>query len=231
MGSGLYDELVAKQLLVPHVEVDAPRGGAGAFRILKPDLVPFISYPYEWSFGQLKAAALTTLRIQRIALRHDMSAARRLRVQRAVRRLAARLHRHAFLRGLRRGKTVGGLPAVLPALPGAALPHGRLRPEALGAVGELDRRHPARRRPQARAPADTDGGRASSPTSPCTRRRRSGSGRRRPGDRAPPGSAAPPCSASSTACGRPSRGFPGIPGRRNGRTITRRPTTPTRRWS
>ncbi|MBE3063835.1 MAG: SAM-dependent methyltransferase [Spirochaetes bacterium] len=73
MGSGLYDELVAKQLLVPHVEVDAPRGGAGAYRILKPDLVPFISYPYEWGFGQLKTAALTTLRIQRIALRHDMT--------------------------------------------------------------------------------------------------------------------------------------------------------------
>ena len=73
MGSGLYDELVAKQLLVPHVEVDAPRGGPGAYRILKPDLVPFISYPYEWSFGQLKKAALTTLRIQRIALGHDMT--------------------------------------------------------------------------------------------------------------------------------------------------------------
>jgi SAM-dependent methyltransferase len=80
MGGGLYDELVAKQLLVPHVEIEgvaggagAPLGGADAWRILKPDLVPFISYPYEWSFSQLKKAALTTLRIQRIALRHDMS--------------------------------------------------------------------------------------------------------------------------------------------------------------
>ncbi len=73
MGSGLYDELAAKQLLVPHVEVDAPRGGTGAYRTLRPDLVPFISYPYEWSFGQLKKAALTTLRIQRIALKHGMS--------------------------------------------------------------------------------------------------------------------------------------------------------------
>lgn len=73
MGSGLYDELVAKQLLVSHVEVDAPRGDTGAYRILKPELVPFISYPYEWSFGQLRKAALTTLRIQRIALRHDMT--------------------------------------------------------------------------------------------------------------------------------------------------------------
>ena len=73
MGSGLYDELVAKQLLIPHVEVDASRGDDGAYRVLKPDLIPFISYPYEWSFGQLKKAALTTLRIQEIALRHGMS--------------------------------------------------------------------------------------------------------------------------------------------------------------
>lgn len=97
MGSGLYDELVEKQLLVPHAEVEAPRDGAmarprggavarprdgamarpgdgaGAFRILKPDLIPFISYPYEWSFSQLKAAALTVIRIQRIALKHGMT--------------------------------------------------------------------------------------------------------------------------------------------------------------
>jgi 2-polyprenyl-3-methyl-5-hydroxy-6-metoxy-1,4-benzoquinol methylase len=73
MGSGLYDELVAKQLLIPHVEVDGVVGGAGAWRIVKPDLVPFISYPYEWSFSQLKKAALTTLRIQRIALKHGMT--------------------------------------------------------------------------------------------------------------------------------------------------------------
>jgi SAM-dependent methyltransferase len=73
MGSGLYEELAAKKLLVPHIEVDAAPFGSGAYRILKPELVPFISYPCEWSFGQLKAAAVTTLRIQRIALRHGMS--------------------------------------------------------------------------------------------------------------------------------------------------------------
>jgi SAM-dependent methyltransferase len=73
MGSGLYQELTGKGLLIPHGEVKVPAGAAGAFRILKPDLVPFISYPYEWSFGQRKRAALTTLRVQRTALRHGMS--------------------------------------------------------------------------------------------------------------------------------------------------------------
>ena len=35
--------------------------------------MPFISYPYEWCFTQLKDAALATLRIQRLALKkgHD----------------------------------------------------------------------------------------------------------------------------------------------------------------
>jgi SAM-dependent methyltransferase len=72
MAGGLYEELTTKGLLVRHVEVGEPRGSPGAWRILRPELVPFVSYPSEWSFGQLKAAALATLRIQRVALRHDM---------------------------------------------------------------------------------------------------------------------------------------------------------------
>ena len=32
----------------------------------------FISYPFEWSFSQLKAAALTTLRVQRHAVERGM---------------------------------------------------------------------------------------------------------------------------------------------------------------
>jgi len=73
MSSGLCGELTAKKLLVPHEEVDPAPFGTGAYRILRPELVPFVSYPAEWSFGQLKAAALATLRVQRIALRHGMS--------------------------------------------------------------------------------------------------------------------------------------------------------------
>ena len=73
MSSGLYGELTTKVLLVPHEEVDPAPFAPGAYRILQPELVPFVSYPSEWSFGQLKAAALATLRIQRIALRRGMS--------------------------------------------------------------------------------------------------------------------------------------------------------------
>ena len=72
--SGLYDQLVGKQLLIPHREAPldlAPAPGAAA--VLEPELVPFISYPYEWSFTQLKDAALATLRIQRLALKKGLT--------------------------------------------------------------------------------------------------------------------------------------------------------------
>src|SRR5688572_14414806 len=64
--SGLYEELTSKRLLVPHEEVSHPATSPDAYKVLAPELIPFISYPYEWSFSQLKDAALTTLRIQKL---------------------------------------------------------------------------------------------------------------------------------------------------------------------
>ncbi|MBT7783273.1 MAG: class I SAM-dependent methyltransferase, partial [Anaerolineae bacterium] len=40
---------------------------------LQPEVIPFISYPYEWSFSQLKEAALATLAIQKRAIKAGMS--------------------------------------------------------------------------------------------------------------------------------------------------------------
>jgi hypothetical protein len=74
MDSGLYEKLVKAGLLIPHAEVDVkPADPDQAFKILQPERVPFISYPYEWSFGQLKDAALVTLSIQKRALKAGMS--------------------------------------------------------------------------------------------------------------------------------------------------------------
>ncbi len=71
--SGLYDLLVEKGLLIPHREVSLDLARTkDAVRILQPEPVLFISYPYEWCFSQLKDAALTTLRIQRLALKRGM---------------------------------------------------------------------------------------------------------------------------------------------------------------
>ncbi len=70
--SGLYDALVASELLIPHREMDLAGAGPGAYKLIQPERIPFISYPYEWCFSQLKDAALTTLRIQRMALDRGM---------------------------------------------------------------------------------------------------------------------------------------------------------------
>ena len=74
MTSGLYDALQSAGLLIPHEEVDVePEESSGAFRVIRPEPIPFISYPYEWSFSQFRDAALATLAIQQTALAHDMS--------------------------------------------------------------------------------------------------------------------------------------------------------------
>ena len=67
--SGLYDELVRKDLMVEHTEQES----GDEFKLLEPEKIDFISYPYEWSFSQLKDAALLTLRIQKIAAKHGMT--------------------------------------------------------------------------------------------------------------------------------------------------------------
>jgi ribosomal protein L11 methylase PrmA len=72
--SGLYRELVASGRLVAHQEVDLPAEVPElAYRVIQPERLPFISYPYEWSFSQLKDAALGTLGIQKMALEKGMS--------------------------------------------------------------------------------------------------------------------------------------------------------------
>jgi len=74
MGSGLYAALVDEGFMIRHDEVGLDLAAAsGAYRVLQPEVVPFISYPYEWCFGQLRDAALATLRIQRRAMEFGMS--------------------------------------------------------------------------------------------------------------------------------------------------------------
>ncbi|MEI7481719.1 MAG: SAM-dependent methyltransferase [Elusimicrobiota bacterium] len=72
--SGLYDKLVANKMLIPHMETAIDSETAPSpYKVIRPDVIPFISYPYEWCFGQLKDAALLTLAIQKISIQHGMS--------------------------------------------------------------------------------------------------------------------------------------------------------------
>lgn len=73
--SGLYGGLVEDGLLIPHQIQknfkDLP-SDPDRHLIIKPEAIPFISYPYEWSFPQLKDAALLTLEIMKKSLDHGM---------------------------------------------------------------------------------------------------------------------------------------------------------------
>lgn len=69
LASGLYDELVRDGLLIPHEQVGLELSATNeAYAVIRPERVHFISYPYEWSFGQLQDAATLTLEIQERAL-------------------------------------------------------------------------------------------------------------------------------------------------------------------
>lgn len=73
MGSGLYEDLVRSGLLISHEEVGVELARTGeAHKVLKPERIPFVSYPYEWCFSQLKDAALVTLSVQKKAFEHGM---------------------------------------------------------------------------------------------------------------------------------------------------------------
>jgi ribosomal protein L11 methylase PrmA len=72
--SGLYGALMEQRLLVAHESVGTDAAAApGAVDIIRPEPIPFLSFPYEWSFSQLRDAALLTLRAQQIALERGMT--------------------------------------------------------------------------------------------------------------------------------------------------------------
>jgi ribosomal protein L11 methylase PrmA len=74
ISSGLYEELSSTYLLVEHQVVNnSLQATTDAYCVLQPDFIPHISYPYEWSFSQLKDAALLTLDIQKSALDKGMT--------------------------------------------------------------------------------------------------------------------------------------------------------------
>ncbi|MFN8007352.1 MAG: SAM-dependent methyltransferase [Terriglobia bacterium] len=74
MNSGLYRRLTQAGCLVTHEEMRLDEAAsAEAYRVLRPQWIPFISYPYEWSFRQLQDAALLTLKIQKESLGFEMS--------------------------------------------------------------------------------------------------------------------------------------------------------------
>lgn len=67
--SGFWDYAVANNLVLPFEEAEP---ADDCYKIIKSPLLPFVSYPYEWSFGQYKAAALHTLDVLDASLRFGL---------------------------------------------------------------------------------------------------------------------------------------------------------------
>ncbi|MBV6494575.1 MAG: hypothetical protein LDLANPLL_02608 [Turneriella sp.] len=72
--SGLYNYLVDEGFLIEHKEIPVKNFSTqkNAYKIISPQKIGIITYPYEWCFSQLKDAALLTLEIQKHALKHGM---------------------------------------------------------------------------------------------------------------------------------------------------------------
>ncbi|MDB5251274.1 MAG: Nodulation protein noeA [Flaviaesturariibacter sp.] len=76
--SGLYKHLTENGLLIAHEEVPADLwpahlASSDVYKLVQVPTLPFVSYSYEWSFQQLKEAALLTVQIQLAALAHGMT--------------------------------------------------------------------------------------------------------------------------------------------------------------
>jgi hypothetical protein len=71
--SGLYEKLAGAKQLIPHTLLHSNLTGEEAwYETIQPEMIPFISYPYEWCFGMWKDAALTTLGVAQAALQYGM---------------------------------------------------------------------------------------------------------------------------------------------------------------
>ncbi len=76
LGTGLLDRLSASGKAITTAPVAPEIGqkfGADAVYVVEHSRLPFISYPYEWPFAALKAAALLHLDVQLEALEADIS--------------------------------------------------------------------------------------------------------------------------------------------------------------
>jgi len=67
--SGCYEKLVKEGLLIHHQQsFENLTGSPDWYTTLVPERIPYITFPYEWSFDMLKDAALLTLRLVKEAL-------------------------------------------------------------------------------------------------------------------------------------------------------------------
>ena len=119
--SGFLAELVRRERLIPFeiASLDLAADLSMAHAVIAPEEIEFVSYPYEWTFGELRDAALLTIDLE-IAAR---AAGFTLK--------DASAYNIQFLNGrpilidtlsfetAPPGLSVAGVPPVLPAVPGS----------------------------------------------------------------------------------------------------------------
>jgi len=71
--SGFLDAAIAKNWVVGCKEVEQSLPDVAAELVLEHPRLPFISYPYEWSFEALKSAAIFHLDVQLMALGYNVA--------------------------------------------------------------------------------------------------------------------------------------------------------------
>ncbi|WP_246236322.1 class I SAM-dependent methyltransferase [Flavobacterium ajazii] len=69
MSGGFFQKLFDKKYLVQHHEISK----SDSEIIVEASKIPFVNYPYEWSFLQYKHAALLTLKIQKLSLENNFT--------------------------------------------------------------------------------------------------------------------------------------------------------------
>ncbi len=69
ISSGFFDACIKNKLIPNFNEIEPVEN---SYKTICVEKIPYITYPYEWSFSQLKEAALLTLKLQKNALKHGL---------------------------------------------------------------------------------------------------------------------------------------------------------------
>ncbi len=72
MHSGLYKTLTDETLMIQHREIEDKEAGSKFYKVLFPQQIDRITYPFEWVYSQWQEMAFVFLRINQIAMEHGM---------------------------------------------------------------------------------------------------------------------------------------------------------------
>jgi hypothetical protein len=72
LASGLYDQLIKRKWMVSHNECMLKAASKSYYKLILPEQVEFITYPFEWTYSQWREAAILFTEINLLALQYGM---------------------------------------------------------------------------------------------------------------------------------------------------------------